>query len=134
MKKYLAVFILSIFGLLAITGCENDELTEGPQKSDGDHMMTGKGNVIELRDNNELLIELTWINNSTVGNKGDTLLIKYKDFYELDLSGDYPERTLCQPEIGDEVSFQHWLYQFEEGEDYNCINLNTRCFVKYYQN
>ncbi len=130
MKKYLVAFILSIFSLLAITGCENDELIEGPDS----HMMTGGGNVIELRDNNELLIELTWANNSTVGNKGDTLLIKYKDFYEWDGSGDDAKKTLCQPEIGDEVSFQHWLYQFEEGEDYNCINLNTRCFVKYYQN
>lgn len=103
-KVYLmAAFILMVF----LAGCKNEEL-----KDDCVHREYISGRIIEIRENNEILIEATEANSEY--EKGESFLIEYSRYYcsrpeGLDLSKD-----VNTPKLNDMVSLSCWKEEITE--------------------
>ena len=117
MKKLLA--LLTVVFLLVCVGCNSDKNDSSSTKSSAHrNLITGK--IIEIKDNNTLLIQIT---KERGGYKvEDKVLIKYNEFKVHRAEEDMTTGT---PAINDEVSTGFWSKDVTKKDGYDYIEVNS---------
>ncbi len=101
MKKLLA--FLSVVFLLVCVGCNSDK-NDSSSTKDGAHMNVITGKIIEIKDNNTILLQIT---KERGGYKiGDKVLINYKEFGFDNSQVTDSSKPVITPSLQDEVGTQ----------------------------
>ena len=117
MKKLLA--LLSVVFLLACVGCNSDK-KDSSSNNNSAHRNLITGKIIEIKDNNTLLIQIT---KERGGYKvEDKVLIKYNEFKVHRAEEDMTTGT---PAINDEVSTGFWSKDVTKKDGYDYIEVNS---------
>ncbi len=112
MKK-IYMFIMFIIILMS-AGCKNNEL-----KDTCVHKESIRGKIIEIRENNEILIEITQKNNDY--NEGDIVLAGYSKYYQTNPAVLSAKGSEAVPELNDMVSVSYWKHDVSEKDGYDYI-------------
>lgn len=110
---------------IIMAGCksENEETTDIAHKEHLD------GKVIEVRDDNEILLEIT--EEQSGYKKGDTVLIGYTEYTWSNPEDTGGKKYNATPKINDLVVVGYWKYEVEKKEGYDYIpNQNVEKFQR----
>ena len=117
MKKLLA--LLTVVFLLVCVGCNSDK-KDSSSNNNSAHRNLITGKIIEIKDNNTLLIQIT---KERGGYKvEDKVLIKYNEFKVHRAEEDMTTGT---PAINDEVSTGFWSKDVTKKDGYDYIEVNS---------
>jgi len=120
MKKLLA--LLSVVLLLVCVGCNSDK-NDSSSNNNSAHMNVIKGKIIEIKDNNIILLQIT---QERGGYKvDDKVLIKYKKIYEIDGNDPDGKQTEITPVLQDEVGTQFWFKDVTKKDGYDYIQVRS---------
>ena len=111
MKK---IYLIGVIIFMLITGgCKKEEVTSRT------HMPSIEGKVIEIREKNEILIEIT----VEVENfkKGDKVLLGYSKYYWPDWYAIDGYEHKVTPRLNDTVATSYWEEEIEEKDGYDYI-------------
>lgn len=111
MKKNFLIGVMVL--LLLAGGCKKEEATSGT------HKPSLEGKVIDIRENNEILIEITAEGEGY--KKGDNVLIGYLEYYWIDPydPNGYSHEDL--PKLNDMVAIGYWEHEIEKKDGYDYI-------------
>lgn len=107
-KAYLMVVLVLT---LILTGCEKQEL-----KDTNVHKEYISGKIIEIRENNEILIEATESNSGY--EKGESILIGYSEYCCSKPEGLDVSENVNIPKLNDMVSISCWKEEISEKDGY----------------
>ncbi len=111
MKKI--YFLIGVIVLIMMTGgCQKEETS-------GTHKPSIEGKVIEIRENNEILIEITVECENF--EKGDKVLLGYTKYYWPDWYDPDGYEHKVAPRLNDIVSTGYWEKEIEEKDGYDYI-------------
>lgn len=110
------VLVLTIF----LTACTSDK-QKNKEMDGGVHMNHITGKVIEIKEDNRVLIEIT---KERGGYKiDDRVVLVYDKYLVYDTESPDAESEEIIPSIGDEVSAQFWDTDVTHNEDYDYIKV-----------
>ncbi len=120
MKKLLA--FLSVVFLLVCVGCNLDKKDSSSSK-DSTHMNVIEGKIIEIKDNNTILLQIT---EERGGYKvDDKVLLKYREIYKIDGNDPDANKIPIMPTLNDEVGTQFWPKDVTKKDGYDYIEVNS---------
>ena len=109
MKKAYLMGVLVL--ILFITGCKKQELNDTNV-----HKEYISGRIIEIRENNEILIEATEVNSGY--EKGESILIGYSEYCCSKPEGLDVSENVNIPKLNDMVSLSCWKEEISEKDGY----------------
>lgn len=108
------IYLIGVIILMILTtGCTKDSVSSGAHKE----CIAGK--IIEVRDNNEILIEITEERGGY--KKEDIVLIGYYEYIWRDPEDPDANTHYDTPRLNDYVSVGYWSYEVEEKDGYDYI-------------
>ena len=116
MKKISLIFLFCSF--VMIISCNNKE----DNIDTGVHMNVITGKIIEIKNENLILLEIT---KERGGYKiGEKVLIKYKEFCLEHYNDSDEDTSIGEPNLQDEVGVQFWDEQVKQDEEYDLIEVS----------
>lgn len=112
MKK-IYVMIGAILLIMSIEGCKKDTDTIGT------HKPSISGKVIEVREDNEILVEIT--TDLDEYKKGDIILVGYSEYYWTDPEDPDAKKHAGVPKLNDEIGMGYWPHEVKEKDGYDYI-------------
>lgn len=120
MKNWLFLLVSAL--LVILVGCGDNNKKEDKFVNDA-HAYVITGKVIEIREDNVLLLEITKERGGY--KKEDKVLVKYEELHVADHESPDASYTVEEPKLDDEIGVQFFTVDDSGKYEYDCIDVTT---------